>query len=439
MTIIFLDSQDAFLEFRKTSLSWRKSLVEKALSIIHDRKELLGRELTMQMGRPINYSTKEIDTMQKRAAYLLNICRKALADIPGIPEAGFKRWISKEPVGPCLLVFAWNFPYLIVVNSLIPALLTGNNVVLKPSPQVPLVAERLVEIFREAGFPPNVVQSIHSSCPDTLSKIVRLPEIGLIAFTGSTAGGLKLREATASRLVPLVLELGGNDPAFVRPDADLEYVAAQIVDGAVFNSGQSCCAVERVYVHADVYNSFVKEVQKELSGYRMGDPFDESTNVGPVISEAAAKAIKEHIEDALSKGASDYTPANISFEAPCKGNYVSPRVLVNVDHSMRVMKEETFGPVIPIARVASDEEAVTLMNDGDYGLSASVWTKDIEAGEAIIQKLDAGTVFINRCDYPNPDLAWTGWKNSGLGSTLGPCGFDAFLKLKSYHIKETQA
>lgn len=278
---VVAQSQDAFAKWRKTPLTERKSIISKALAIVLARKDELGLELTVQMGRPIAYSVKEIETMQKRADYLLKIADEALADIPGQREECFRRWIKKDAVGPTLVVFAWNvrdceiqgkhyslillqFPFLIIVNALIPALLAGNSVILKPSPQTPLVGERFVEIFNEAGLPPNVLQNIHSGSPNVLKDIVRIPGIQLITFTGSTKVGWELREAVASRTVPLNLELGGNDPAYVRPDADLKYVAAQLVDGAVFNAGQSCCAVERIYVHTDVHDAFVKEVQKEL-------------------------------------------------------------------------------------------------------------------------------------------------------------------------------
>ncbi|KAB2574461.1 Lactaldehyde dehydrogenase [Lasiodiplodia theobromae] len=295
------------------------------------------------------------------------------------------------------------FPYLIVVNSLIPALLAGNTVILKPSPQVPLVAERLVEIFADAGLPPRVLQLIYSGSPEALSEMVQFPEISLITFTGSASGGMSLREAVAKRLVPIVFELGGNDPAYVRADADLAWVAAQLVDGAVFNAGQSCCAVERVYVHADVYERFVEEVRKELATYVLGDPFDAATNVGPVISKAAAKNIELQVAQAIERGARDATPTNPSFETTMeKGNYIRPTILVDVDHTMRIMQEETFGPIIPIAKVESDEDAIALMNDSAYGLTASVWTKDVQSGESLIDKIEAGTVFINRCDYPSP-------------------------------------
>ncbi|KAF3810932.1 Lactaldehyde dehydrogenase [Colletotrichum gloeosporioides] len=425
-------SQDAFQKFKLLSLAERKEMVMRGLKLIQERKHDLGRELSEQMGRPIAYSHKEIETMQKRADYLLDIAEEALRDIPGRPEAGFKRRIKKVPVGPTLVVFAWNFPYLIIVNALVPALLAGNTVILKPSPQTPLVGTRIAEIFAEAGLPTNVLQIVQSGDPTVLNELVRIPEIQAVSFTGSTAGGLALREAAARRTIPLNLELGGNDPAYVRPDADLKYVAAQLVDGAVFNSGQSCCAVERIYVHKDIHDTFVQELQDELKTYKLGDPLDASTNVGPVISRAAQKSIEQQVEDALSKGARDVTPFNATFENhSADGNYVIPRILTGVTHDMIIAKEETFGPVIPVICVQNDDEAIKLMNDTDYGLTASVWTTDIPRGEEMIESLEAGTVFVNRCDYPNPDLAWTGWKKSGLGCTLGPKGFDFFVKLKS--------
>ncbi|CAI0650593.1 unnamed protein product [Colletotrichum noveboracense] len=425
-------SQDAFQKFKLLSLAERKEMVMRGLKLIQERKHDLGRELSEKIGRPIAYSHKEIETMQKRADYLLDIAEESLRDIPGRPEAGFKRWIKKVPVGPTLVVFAWNFPYLIIVNALVPALLAGNTVILKPPPQTPLIGTRIAEIFAEAGLPKNVLQVVQSGDPTVLDELVKIPEIQAVSFTGSTAGGLALREAAARRTIPLNLELGGNDPAYVRPDADLKYVAAQLVDGAVFNSGQSCCAVERIYVHRDIHDAFVQELQDELKMYKLGDPLDASTNVGPVISRAAQKSIEQQVEDALSKGARDVTPSNATFEN-------LPLTATIVTHDMIIAKEETFGPIIPVICVQNDDEAIQLMNDTDYGLTASVWTTDVPRGEEMIESLEAGTVFVNRCDYPNPDLAWTGWKKSGLGCTLGPKGFDFFVKLKSYHVKQQQA
>ncbi|OJJ76907.1 hypothetical protein ASPBRDRAFT_140287 [Aspergillus brasiliensis CBS 101740] len=433
-------SQDAFRTYKQTTLAQRKEIVLKALDLIAANKDTLAEELTTQMGRPIAFSAKEIETFRKRGDHLLNIAEESLKSLPGTPENGFRRFLKKEPVGPTLIITAWNFPYLVTINALVPALLAGNTVLLRPSPQTPIFGERLLTYFTQAGLPPNVLQLVHVGSPDVLDQIVQLPQIQLISFTGSTSGGFRIREAVARRIVPVNLELGGNDPAYVRPDADIPYVAAQLVDGAVFNSGQSCCAVERVYVHADVHDAFVEEVKKELATYKLGSPHDKSTTTGPVVSQAALKNIQSHIDDALSKGAVNATPQNPTFEnTPAEGNYQVPTVLTNVTHDMVVMREETFGPVMPIMKVSSDDEAIALMNDSDYGLTASVWTRDIAKGEELIERLDAGTVYINRCDYPSPDLAWIGWKNSGLGCTLGPQGFDAFYKLKSFHIKEQQA
>ncbi|KAL4762052.1 aldehyde dehydrogenase family protein [Aspergillus foveolatus] len=431
-------SEDAFRTYRELSLDQRKAIVVKALEIIDANKETLAHELSTQMGRPISYTAGEVDTMRKRANYLLDQAEDALKTIPGQEENGFKRFVKKAPVGPVLLATAWNYPYLITINALVPALLAGNTVILRPSPQTPLVGDRLSEYFEKAGLPKNVLQVVHLGAWDVLDEVVKIPQIKLVSFVGSTQGGLRLRQATAGRILPLNLELGGNDPAYVRADADLAYTAAQVVDGAVFNSGQSCCSIERIYVHADVHDAFVAEVQKELATYKLGDPLDKATTTGPVISHQAVKNIQAHIDDALSRGAVDSTPENPTFaKIPSEGSFIAPRVLTNVSHDMRVMREETFGPVVPIMKVQSDDEAVALMNDSDYGLTASVWTKDIKAGEDLIERIEAGTVFINRCDYPSPDLAWIGWKNSGLGCSLGPQAFDAFYKLKSFHIRTT--
>ncbi|KKA26101.1 hypothetical protein TD95_003133 [Thielaviopsis punctulata] len=428
---------DAFQTWRKTSLAQRQSIVKNALAILAAKRDVLGAELTAHMGRPINYTPKEVDTAIMRAEYMLRVSEDVLKDTPGDAQEGFQRYIRKVPVGPVLIIFAWNYPYLILVNSLIPALLAGNTVILKPSPQTPTVVEHVAAAFEDAGLPKGVLQYFHCGSPALIESIVQDPKIALVCFTGSVAGGLAVQKAGSDRIVNVGLELGGKDPAYVRDDVDIAWAAEEIVDGAVFNSGQSCCSIERVYVAAAVHDAFVAAVQKVLAGYKLGDPADPTVHLGPVVSKRSKAAIEAHVRDALAKGAVDATPANASFEnPPPAGNYVKPTLLTGVTHDMAVMTEETFGPVIPVMKVAGDDEAVKLMNDSEFGLTASIWTKDVAKGHELADEVEAGTVFVNRCDYPSPDLAWTGWKNSGKGQTLSRFGFDQFVKLKSYHIKD---
>ncbi|KAI9836647.1 MAG: hypothetical protein M1819_001281 [Sarea resinae] len=433
----------AFQSFRQTSLAERQQIVKKALQLIAERKDELAREITEQMGRPIAYAAKEVSTAVMRGEYLLKVSDEALRDTDGEPEKGFKRFIRKVPVGPVLILFAWNYPYLILVNSLIPALLAGNSVILKPSPQTPTIAEQIHKILLQAGLPQDVCQYFHCGSPTRLEAVVRSPHIQLICFTGSVAGGLAVQRAAADRIVHVGLELGGKDAAYVRADVDVAWAAEEIVDGAIFNSGQSCCSIERVYVDATIHDAFVAAVQRVLAGYRLGDPWSPDTHLGPVVSKRAAATIRAHVADALALGAKDATPANPTFTSPpsssslADGNFVPPTLLTDVTHAMQVMRAETFGPVIPVMRTASDADAVALMNDSEFGLTASIWTRDVGlAEETLAAQVDAGTVFVNRCDYPAPDLAWTGWKNSGRGVTLSRFGFDQFVKLKSFHLKE---
>ncbi|KAK3985992.1 Aldehyde/histidinol dehydrogenase [Cladorrhinum sp. PSN332] len=427
----------AFQSWRTTPLADRQIIIKKALKVLGDKQDELGEELSVQMGRPIAYTAKEVATAIKRSEYLLKISDSALEDTPGEAEKGFKRFIRKVPVGPVLVIFAWNYPYLILVNALIPALLAGNSVILKPSPQTPTVVEQVANAFSEAGLPDGVIQYFHSGSPTIIETIVRNPKIALVCFTGSVAGGLAVQGAASDRIVNVSLELGGKDPAYVRGDVDIAWAAEEIVDGAVFNSGQSCCSIERVYVDEKIHDDFVAAIQNVLKGYKLGDPLDKETHLGPVISVRSKETIEAHIRDALDKGAVNSTPENQTFSIPpAKGNFVPPTLLVNVDHNMQVMKDETFGPVIPVMKVKSDEEAVALMNDSEFGLTASIWTKDTNKAYELCEQVEAGTVFVNRCDFPSPDLAWTGWKNSGKGQTLSRYGFDQFVKLKSYHLKD---
>ncbi|KAI1182794.1 aldehyde dehydrogenase [Nemania serpens] len=428
---------ETFETWRETSLTDRTIIVRKALDLLEKQKDQLAEELTVQMGRPIAYTPGEISTAIKRANYMIKISEEALKDTEGEAEKGFKRFIRKVPVGPVLVIFAWNYPYLILVNTLIPALLAGTTVILKPSPQTPTVAEHVTKAFAEAGLPAGVLQYFHCGAPSIMEQMVQDERIKLICFTGSVAGGTAVQQAASYRFVNVGLELGGKDPAYVRGDVDLDWAAAEIVDGCIFNSGQSCCAIERVYVDEKIHDAFVEAVKKVLQGYKVGDPLDKETQIGPVISKRSKEAIEDWIKDAIEKGAKDATPENSTFSnLPSLGNFVKPTLLIDVNHDMEIMTEETFGPVIPVMKVKDDDEAIGLMNASQFGLTASIWTKDTDKGYELAQRVEAGTVFVNRADYPSPDLAWTGWKNSGKGVTLSRYGFDQFVKLKSYHLKD---
>ena len=432
-------AQEAFKAFRTShpTIESRQAIVSKALKSLETQIDKLAAEVTEQMGRPISYTAKEITTALLRAKYMLRISSTALADTPGDEEKGFNRYIQRLPVGVILVIFAWNYPYLILVNSLIPAILAGNAVILKPSPQTPTIVEHMTSIFEDAGLPKGVIQYLHCGRPEDLRPLILSKDVNHVCFTGSVAGGQAINQIASSRVdLTVGLELGGNDPSYVRPDVDPAWAADEIVDGAVFNSGQSCCAIERVYVHADVYDDFVSEVQKVLANYKLGDPMQKDTNVGPVVSSRAKAAVLAQVDEAKTLGAKDETPDNASFKnPPSEGNYVAPVLLTVCTHKMKVMREETFGPVIPVMKVKSDEEAIELMNNTDLGLTATIWTKDTAKGEELGQLVEAGTVFVNRADYPAPDLAWTGWKNSGKGVTMGRWGFEQFVKMRSVHVK----
>ncbi|KAK4704868.1 hypothetical protein P7C70_g1336, partial [Phenoliferia sp. Uapishka_3] len=430
----------AFASWRQVPLADRKAIILKAIDSLVAIAPELGAEITEQMGRPVRYGKGEVAGFEERARWLINKAESALAD-ENVDEgrpAGLKRVIRRAPVGVTLLVGAWNFPYLIQVNALVPALLAGNTVLLKPSPQTPLCSERILAHLLAAGLPKDVCQVLHLSAAQ-MDIVVAHPLVPFVSFTGSVANGrhveITAANATGSGFKGVGLELGGKDAAYVRADSDPAYAAENVVDGAFFNSGQSCCAVERVYVHESIYDTFVAECVKVVKDYKLGDPRKEETTLGPVVSQRSASAIRAHIADAVGKGAKALIP-EIHFPEAKEGTpYVAPQVLVDVDHSMLVMSEETFGPVVGIMKVKDDEEAVKLMNDSPYGLTASVWTKDLAAFEAIVDRIDTGTVFMNRCDYLDPALAWTGVKDSGRGISLSRYGFDAVTRAKSIHVR----
>src|SRR5437762_4233208 len=412
----------------------RVAIVRRMVDWCVAHAEAIGKELTQQMGRPIAYTPNEIRRgFQERASYMCSIAEQALADVRVEPKAGFERFIRREPLGVVLVIAPWNYPWLTSVNAVVPALLAGNAVVLKMAQQTPLVAERYAEAFAAAGLPAGVFQQLHMDHAQT-ARVIGDQRIHFVAFTGSVPGGHAVQRAAAERFIATGLELGGNDPAYVRPDAPLQSTIENLVDGAYFNSGQSCCAVERIYVHRAVFKPFVEGFVELARRYRLGNPLERQTTLGPLVHTDAANSVRAQIRDALNKGAK----ALLDPKADREGTpYLAPQVLVDVDHGMALMTEETFGPVVGIMAVATDEEAVGLMNDSRYGLTASIWTADAQAAIRIGDRVETGTWFMNRCDYLDPALAWTGVKDSGRGCTLSRLGLESFTRPKSFHLRLT--
>ncbi|MEE8124128.1 MAG: aldehyde dehydrogenase family protein, partial [Alphaproteobacteria bacterium] len=337
-------------------------------------------------------------------------------------------------LGVVFTIAPWNYPYLTAVNSVMPAIMAGNAVILKHSAQTPLSAERLAEAFAAAGLPDGVFQYLHLDHLHT-EKVIRSAQVDFVAFTGSVPGGHMVERAAAGRFIGVGLELGGKDPAYVRPDVALEHAVENLMHGAFFNSGQSCCAIERIYVHADVYQRFVEGFAELTRRYALGDPLDPETTLGPMVRTGAAEHVRGQIKDALAAGAEALIdPA--AFPAASEGTpYLAPQVLIGVDHAMAVMTEESFGPVVGIMKVSSDEEAIDLMNDSRYGLTASIWTTDEQAAIGVGEKVNTGTWFMNRCDYLDPALAWTGVKDSGRGCSLSVLGYERLTRPKSFHLR----
>ncbi|KAG8818381.1 hypothetical protein FRB91_009097 [Serendipita sp. 411] len=435
---IIVASATAQEHWKVLALKDRLEICRRFLDEMKSSADIIAGELTMQMGRPISQTPGELKGFLARGDYLLSIAEDALRDVP-LPneDPNFRRFIRRVPYGVAFLIVPWNYPFLTTVNSLLPALLAGNTVLLKPSPQTPLTAERIASAFLTAGLPRDVLQVVHLP-PQLVKYVCGHPKVTYISFTGSVSGGRDVDQAAAASgdFKVVGLELGGKDPAYVRADVNIDYAVGELVDGALFNSGQSCCAIERIYVHESIYEDFTRKFVDLVKTYKLGDPTQNGTNLGPVVSVQSAERIKKQVKDAISAGARSLVPEDL-FPLAAQPNtaFVAPQVLVNVDHTMDVVMEETFGPVAPIMKVSGDEEAVQLMNDSKYGLTASVWTKDQEAFEALVDKIDAGTVFQNRCDYLDPGLAWTGVKHSGRGVSLSKYGFDQVTRAKSVHIK----
>ena len=421
--------------WRATAISERVRLCEAMISHLEVSVAGIAAEISWQMGRPMRYTPNEIlRGAQERARYMMSIATEELTDVSVPPVEGFTKYIERTPVGTVLIVAPWNYPYLTAINSLIPALLSGNTVIMKHASQTLLCAERFTEACTAAGFPSGVFQHVHAS-HSAVERMIQDPRINFVVFTGSVQGGAAMERAAAGRFIGVGTELGGKDPSYVRHDADLALAISENVDGTFFNSGQSCCGIERIYVHDSMYDAFVDGFVDLTKQYVLGNPMDADTTIGPMVNAAAATFVRGQVSAAIASGARALVDES-HFAASTAGTpYMGPTVLVDVDHSMNIMREESFGPVIGIMRVQNDYEAIALMNDSPYGLTACLWTQDVAAAQTIGRRIETGTVFMNRCDYVDPTLVWSGVKDTGSGIALSRLGFGPYTRPKSFHLK----
>ena len=421
--------------WRRTPLADRKRILDVAVTRMNAAKDAIGEALAWQMGRPVRYGANEIARgFTERAGYMTAIAPEALADMDVGAKDGFKRFIRRDPAGTVFVIAPWNYPYLTAVNSIWPALLAGNAVILKHASQTLLAGEHFQQALDQAGLPPGVFQNLVLS-HEQAGRIILSGKVNHVAFTGSVEGGRTIERLAAGHFISVGLELGGKDPAYVRADANLENAVENLVDGAFFNSGQSCCGIERIYVDKGLYPKFLDAFSALTAQYVLGSPLEQATTLGPMVTGKAADFVRGQIESALRSGARAHIDT-AKFKHDAKGSpYMAPQVLSNVTHQMSVMRDESFGPVIGIMPVSGDDEAVRLMNDSAFGLTASVWTSDLDAAELLGAQIETGTVYMNRCDYLDPALAWTGVKETGRGVTLSRLGFDAVTRAKSFHLR----
>jgi acyl-CoA reductase-like NAD-dependent aldehyde dehydrogenase len=426
---------------KRAQAAWaRVPIAERSAKMLSFLDALLGLnqqiipELALQMGRPVRYGG-EMRGVEERVKHCVETAEAALADVVPPAKPGFRRFIRRNPLGTVLVIAPWNYPFLTAVNTIVPALIAGNAVLLKHAAQTILVGERFQEAMDKAGLPDGLFRNLVLD-HDQSATLIGSGAIDHVNFTGSVAGGKAVERAAAGTFASLGLELGGKDPAYVREDADLDFAIENLVDGAFYNSGQCCCGIERVYVHEKHYDRFVEGAVDLTSNYVLGNPLDDATTLGPMSAVRFADTVRAQTAEALAKGAKAHLDPK-AFPADREGTaYLAPQILTNVDHSMRVMTEESFGPVVGIMKVSGDEEALTLMNDSPYGLTASIWTKDVEVAEALGDRIETGTVFMNRCDYLDPALAWTGVKDTGRGASLSEIGFHQLTRPKSFHLRE---
>lgn len=419
----------------KVSLAERAVILDRFLEILRAQNDDVAVEMAWQMGRPVRYGG-EFRSFEERVRYLIDLAPSALAPImPADCRDGLTRHIVHAPLGIVFVVAPWNFPFLTAVNTIVPALMAGNAVLLKHAAQTLLVGDRFQAALDAAGLPPGLFHHIALSHEDT-ARILSTGSVDHITFTGSVEGGRAIERAAASTFTSCTLELGGKDPAYVRADADLDFTVENIVDGTYFNSGQSCCGVERIYVHQNLYDKFADRFAALTSQYLLGSPLDQATTLGPMAATRFADLVRAQTVDALARGGKALVDPALFPGSKDGTPYLMPQAVVNVDHSMAIMREENFGPLVGIMQVKDDNEAVRLMNDSEYGLTASIWTADIAAAEALASELETGTVFANRCDYVDPGLAWTGVKNTGRGASVGQLGYNALTRPKSIHLRK---
>lgn len=415
----------------KLAISERTQRVMAGVEAIGAMNDEIVPELAKQMGRPVRYGG-EYGGFHERASYMASIAESSLAAIEIEDSDNFHRYIARVPHGVVLVVAPWNYPYMTAINTVAPALISGNAVILKHATQTLLVGERMARAFHAAGVPEELFQNVFLD-HDTTSALIAEKQFGFINFTGSVGGGIAMEKAAAGTFTGIGLELGGKDPGYVMEDADLDAAVDTLIDGAMFNSGQCCCGIERIYVVESLFDEFVSKAVSIVEAYKLGNPLDAETTLGPMANVRFADEVRAQIADAIASGANAHIK---TFAEDDGGAYITPQILTQVDHSMRVMRDESFGPVVGIMKVKNDEEAIALMNDSEFGLTASLWTNDSQRAENIGLQLHTGTVFMNRCDYLDPALCWTGCKNTGRGGGLSQIAYHNLTRPQSFHLKK---
>lgn len=432
------DAQAAVARAKTAQPAWAARPLAERIALVQDGVANVGAmndeivpELAHQMGRPIRYGG-EFGGFSERATYMADIARDALADIVIEDSDAFRRVIKRVPHGVVLVVAPWNYPYMTAINTVAPALIAGNTVMLKHASQTPLVGERMAQAFHAAGVPQDVFQNVFLD-HRTTSDLIAARSFGFVNFTGSVGGGQAIERAAAGTFTGVGLELGGKDPGYVCDDADVDAAVETLIDGAMFNSGQCCCGIERIYVAQRHFDAFVARAVEIVAAYKLGNPLDPETTLGPMAHVRFADEVRAQIAEAVADGAIAHIA---TFDQDDGGAYLTPQILTNVTHDMRVMRDESFGPVVGIMPVKDDAEAIAMMNDSHFGLTASIWTNDVARAEAIADRIETGTVFLNRADYLDPGLCWTGCKDTGRGGGLSLIGYHNLTRPKSYHLKK---